>query len=85
MLHPGSVWSVDYHKPENQCAELVTGCSDGMARIWTRDPAHAISEVEMQSYYENVQAAGNYFYIYYYFFFQYYFNKKHYNLLYIIL
>lgn len=58
MLHPGSVWSVDYHKSENQCAELVTGCSDGMARIWTRDPAHAISEVEMQSYYENVQVAA---------------------------
>merc|ERR1712137_166147 len=50
IRHPGSVWSVKYRKSPSGHDELVTGCSDGMVRIWTKDPALAVSEAEMAQY-----------------------------------
>merc|ERR1712232_1263023 len=56
MIHPGSVWSIEHRKSENGIDELITGCSDGIARIWTKDAAYAVSQLEMDTYYENIQA-----------------------------
>eukprot|EP00899_Mesostigma_viride_P019018 jgi/Mesvir1/27117/Mv20795-RA.2 len=37
LEHPGCVWSVAF-LPNG---DLVTGCSDGIARVWTHDPVRA--------------------------------------------
>lgn len=44
--HPGCVWDVKF-LPNG---DLVTACSDGVARVWTLDPKqYAVSE-ELESY-----------------------------------
>uniref|UniRef100_A0A7S4I5I2 Phospholipase A-2-activating protein n=1 Tax=Vannella robusta TaxID=1487602 RepID=A0A7S4I5I2_9EUKA len=55
IAHPGSVWSVEHRVSENGISELLTGCSDGIARLWTKDAAFALSEEEMSAYYQDIE------------------------------
>jgi phospholipase A-2-activating protein len=44
--HPGCVWDVTF-LPNG---DLVTACSDGVARVWTRDSQHSASLEELEAY-----------------------------------
>lgn len=50
IMHRGSVWCVDT-LPNG---DIVTGCSDGIARIWTRDSSRFASEQVLKSYEEQI-------------------------------
>ncbi|CAM6084680.1 unnamed protein product [Calypogeia fissa] len=44
--HPGCVWDVKF-LPNG---DLVTACSDGVARVWTQDPKQYAASEELESY-----------------------------------
>ena len=52
IQHPGCVWDVKF-LPNG---DLITACSDGVARIWTKTAARFASEEELKAYEDQVSA-----------------------------
>lgn len=52
IQHPGCVWDVKF-LPNG---DLITACSDGVARIWTKSPPRFASPDEMEAYESQVVA-----------------------------
>jgi len=50
LQHPSTVWSVS--ALEN--GDIVTGCSDGVARVWSARPDAALPPTELTAYYNRV-------------------------------
>jgi len=51
-MHPGSVWAV-CGLPNG---DVLTGCSDGVARVWTRSPERTANMQALQTYEASVSA-----------------------------
>ncbi|XP_065856759.1 uncharacterized protein [Euphorbia lathyris] len=46
LEHPGCVWDAKFL----QNGDVVTACSDGVARIWTSDPGRVADPLDLESY-----------------------------------
>ena len=53
--HPGCVWDVAF-LPNG---DLVTACSDGVARVWTREKKLFAPAEEMEAFVSNVSSRKN--------------------------
>jgi len=52
VTHPGSVWSVAL----SDSGDLITGCSDGVARLFTRDPSRVAAAGALEVFEASVAA-----------------------------
>ncbi|KAI5056625.1 hypothetical protein GOP47_0028443 [Adiantum capillus-veneris] len=52
IQHPGCVWDVKFLPT----GDLVTACSDGVVRVWTKDPSRHASVEEMEAYEAHLSA-----------------------------
>lgn len=52
IMHPGSVWQV--HAIPN--GDFVSACSDGVARVWSRDPSRKASDTAISLFQQSLSA-----------------------------